>query len=376
MNISPAVLGGVDMARLFEKYTEENPPIQCFMPDSTWYKGSTSAFTPKGILWHDTGADNDTLRRYVQPADNDPNYQELIALIGKNKYGNDWEHIEKQAGLNCWVGRLADGKVTTLQAGPWTKRPWGCGSGSKGSLNDTHIQWEICQDAKTDKSYFADVYEESVQLSAYLCKKFNIDPHGTITYKGIKVPTIVCHWDSYNLKCGSGHGDIYDWTVMYDYLGIPKKSVNINDPYDNLIMQRIRDDIAAAMQPEPAHKDGWMKSGGKWYYYKDGKMLKSAWIIDKGDKYYLGADGAMLTGWQTINRLEYYFYSDGHMACDEWLGGYFINMDGNKDGTKGAWKSNSKGKWWQISDGRYPKNRSVRIDKKDYQFNKNGYLIT
>lgn len=364
------------MARLFEKYTEENPPIQCFMPDSTWYKGSTSAFTPKGILWHDTGADNDTLRRYVQPADNDPNYQELIALIGKNKYGNDWEHIEKQAGLNCWVGRLADGKVTTLQAGPWTKRPWGCGSGSKGSLNDTHIQWEICQDAKTDKSYFADVYEESVQLSAYLCKMFNIDPHGTITYKGIKVPTIVCHWDSYNLKCGSGHGDIYDWTVMYDYLGIPKKSVNINDPYDNLIMQRIRDDIAAAMQPEPAHKDGWCKLDGKWYYYKDGRMLKSAWIIDKGDKYYLGADGAMLTGWQTIDRLEYYFYSDGHMACDEWLGGYFINMDGNKDGTKGVWKSNSKGKWWQISDGRYPKNRSVRIDKKDYQFNKNGYLIT
>ena len=123
-------------------------------------------------------------------------------------------------------------------------------------------------------------------------------------------------------------------------------------------------------------KDGWVKSGGKWYYYKDGRMLKSAWIIDKGDKYYLGADGAMLTGWQTIDRLEYYFYSDGHMACDEWLGGYFINMDGNKDGTKGAWKSNSKGKWWQTSDGRYPKNRSVRISKKDYQFDKNGYLIT
>ena len=94
-------------------------------------------------------------------------------------------------------------------------------------------------------------------------------------------------------------------------------------------------------------KDGWVKSGGKWYYYKDGRMLKSAWIIDKGDKYYLGADGAMLTGWQTIDRLEYYFYSDG-----------------------------SKGKWWQTSDGRYPKNRFVRISKKDYQFDKNGYLIT
>lgn len=363
------------MARLFDKYTDQNPPIQCFMPDSTWYKGSTSAFTPKGILWHDTGADNDCLRRYVQPADNDPNYDELIQLIGKNKYGNDWEHIEKQAGLNCWVGRLADGKVTTLQAGPWTKRPWGCGSGSKGSLNDTHIQWEICQDAKTNKDYFADVYEESVQLSAYLCKKFGIDPHGTITYKGIKVPTIVCHWDSYNLKCGSGHDDIYDWTVMYDYLGIPKKSVNINDPYDNLIMQRIRDDIAAAMQPEPAHKDGWCQVDGKWYYYQNGQMVKSKWEIYKGQWYYLGSDGAMVTGWKSIKKVDYYFYDDGHCAQDEWIDGWFLDMEGQKNGRKGSWKKDSKGRWWQDSSGWYPRSRHVMIDRKEYEFNKDGYQI-
>ena len=363
------------MARLFQKYDEQNPPIQCFMPDSTWYKGSTAAFTPKGILWHDTGADNDCLRRYVQPADNDPHYAELIALIGKNKYGNDWEHIEKQAGLNCWVGRLADGKVTTLQAGPWTKRPWGCGSGSKGSLNDTHIQWEICQDAKTDIDYFADVYEESVQLSAYLCKKFGIDPHGTITYKGIKVPTIVCHWDSYNLKCGSGHGDIYDWTVMYDYLGIPKKSVNINDPYDNLIMQRIRDDIAAAMV-DPVHPDGWCKVDGKWYYYKDGKMLTSSWVLYKGDSYYLGADGAMVTGWQTVDQSECYFHSNGAMAREEWMDGLYLDQDGcQRYRHKGSWKKNDKGQWWQDTSGWYPKNRSVRINLKEYEFDKDGYLI-
>ena len=365
------------MARLFEKYTDQNPPIQCFMPDSTWYKGSTVDFTPKGILWHDTGCDNPWLKRYVQPADNNPKYDELIKLIGKNTYGNDWEHAEKQAGLNCWVGKLQDGTVTTLQAGPWDKRPWGCGSGSKGSLNDTHIQWEICQDAKKDKAYFADVYEESIQLSAYLCKKFGIDPLGTIIYKGIKVPTICCHWDAYEMSMGSGHDDVYDWTVMYDYLGIPKSSTNINDPFNNEIMKRIRNDIEKAMKdPGPTYSDGWHKIDGKWYYYKDGQPLKSSWIRYKGWKYYVGADGAMLTGWQTIDKLDYFFYKEGHMAQDEWIDGWFLGMDGYKMGDKGSWKSDDHGKWWQDNSGCYPKDRYVRIDQKDYHFDKDGYLMS
>lgn len=356
--------------RLYERYSEDNPPIQCFMPDSTWYKGS-GTFTPKGILWHDTGADNPWIKRYVQPADNAANKDELIKLIGKNTYGNDWEHTAKQAGLNCWVGKLADGKVSTVQTGPWNKRPWGCGSGSKGSLNDTHIQWEICQDAKTDVSYFGDVYEESVALSAYLCKMFNIDPEGTITYKGITVPTICCHWDSYNLRCGSGHGDIYDWTAMYEYLGISKK--NINDPFGNPIMQRIRSDIKKAMT-EPSKGDGWVQIDGKWYYYKNGIPMKNSWIAYKGDKYYLGADGAMVTGWQTIDRLDYHFGTEGAQTLDAWVDGWFLDMDGKKEGSKGSWKKNSRGSWWQSGEW-YPKNRIVRIDGKDYEFDSKGYLV-
>ena len=192
------------------KYNDSNKPIVCMQTQSTCYKG-TSTMTVKGVLWHSTGANNPTLKRYVQPSDNDPNKDALIKLIGKNQYGNDWNHIDRQAGLNCWIGKLADGTVATVQTMPWNYKPWGCGSGSKGSCNNGWIQFEICEDGLTDKSYFDKVYKEACEITAYLCKMYNIDPNGTVTVNGVKVPTILCHADSYDLKMGSNHGDIDHW---------------------------------------------------------------------------------------------------------------------------------------------------------------------
>ena len=192
------------------KYNDSNKPIVCMQTQSTCYKG-TSTMTVKGVLWHSTGANNPTLKRYVQPSDNDPNKDALIKLIGKNQYGNDWNHIDRQAGLNCWIGKLADGTVATVQTMPWNYKPWGCGSGSKGSCNNGWIQFEICEDGLTDKTYFDKVYKEACEITAYLCKMYNIDPNGTVTVNGVKVPTILCHADSYDLKMGSNHGDVDHW---------------------------------------------------------------------------------------------------------------------------------------------------------------------
>ena len=192
------------------KYNENNKPLVCMMTQSTCYKG-TSTMTPKGVLWHSTGANNPTLKRYVQPDDNAPNKDELIKIIGKNQYGNDWNHINRQAGLNCWIGKLADGTVATVQTMPWNYKPWGCGSGSKGSCNNGWIQFEICEDGLTDKNYFDKVYKEACEITAYLCKMYNIDPKGTVTVNGVKVPTILCHADSYDYKMGSNHGDVDHW---------------------------------------------------------------------------------------------------------------------------------------------------------------------
>ena len=60
---------------------------------------------------------------------------------------------------------------------------------------------------------------------------------------------------------------------------------------------------------ELSMKNGWQKSGSKWYYYENGKQVKSAWRKITGSNgtfwYYLGKDGVMLTGMQKINNKLY-----------------------------------------------------------------------
>ena len=216
------------------KYNEKNKPLVCMMTQSTCYKG-TRRFTPKGVLWHSTGANNPNLKRYVQPDDNAPDRAEWLVKLGKNAYANDWNHINREAGLNFWIGKLADGTVAAVQTMPWDYRPWGCGSGSKGSCNDTHIQFEICEDALTDASYFNACYQEACEMTAYLCKMFGINPKGTISYKGLQVPTIIDHTGSHALGLGSNHGDVQHWSRRY-----------------GKTMENVRNDVAAILAADGA----------------------------------------------------------------------------------------------------------------------------
>jgi hypothetical protein len=139
----------------------------------------------------------------------------MISLLGQNTSGTDWNHTEIQAGLNAWIGKLANGTVTSIQSMPWDYRPWGCGSGKKGSCNSGWIQFEICEDDLNNVDYFNKTYEEAVQLTAYLCKMYNLDPKGTVDFNGVKVPVILCHADAYKLGLGSNHADVLHWFKKY-----------------------------------------------------------------------------------------------------------------------------------------------------------------
>lgn len=147
----------------------------------------------------------------MQPDDKAADRDGWIKRLGKNQYNNDWNHCSQQIGLNFWIGKLADGTVAAVQTMPFDYRPWGCGSGPKGSCNNTHIQFEICEDALNDKAYFDACYKEACEMTAYLCKKFGIDPKGTTRCNGVTVPTIIDHAGSHEYGLGSNHGDIRYW---------------------------------------------------------------------------------------------------------------------------------------------------------------------
>ena len=97
------------------KYSDSNAPVKCIMTNSVCYKSETRRLADiKGVLWHSTGANNTSLKRYVQPSEDDPNYNELIALLGKNTAGNDWNHSSREAGVHYFIGKLANGTVSTV----------------------------------------------------------------------------------------------------------------------------------------------------------------------------------------------------------------------------------------------------------------------
>ncbi len=152
---------------------------------------------PKGIMVHSTGANNPNLKRYVGPDD---------GLLGANQYNNHWNQDKpdrRQVCVHAFIGKLADGSIATYQTLPWNHRGWHGGSGSKGSVNDTHISFEICEDGLTDAAYFNAIYKEAAELCAYLCKEYKLDPMAD----GV----IIGHFEGHKRGIASNHGDPNNW---------------------------------------------------------------------------------------------------------------------------------------------------------------------
>lgn len=118
---------------------------------------------PRGVMVHSTGANNPYLRRYVQPDDGE---------LGKNRYDNDWNRPGLPVCVHAFLGKKAGGGIAVYQTLPWEVQAWHCGR----SGNRTHLAFEICEDGLDDRAYFTAVYREAVELTAYLCRRFGLDP--------------------------------------------------------------------------------------------------------------------------------------------------------------------------------------------------------
>ena len=166
--------------------------VQQYLTRNDCYRAGRT-IRPQGVMVHSTGANNPSVARYV-PGDD---------VIGRNQYGNDWDRPGLEKCAHAFVGRFADGSVGTVQTLPWNRRGWHCGRGKNGSGNDTHISFEICEDGLEDASYFEAVYQEAVELTAYLCKEYNLDP--------LADGVVICHREGYHRGIASNHGDVLHW---------------------------------------------------------------------------------------------------------------------------------------------------------------------
>ena len=149
---------------------------------------------PIGIVVHSTGANNPNLRRYVAPDD---------GYLGTPS-SEHWNQSKTAVCVHAFIGKLKDGSIATYQILPFDVCCWGCGSGSRGSYNASHIQFEICEDGLADANYFNKVYTEAVEFCAYLCQTY-----------GIKVSAITTHCDAHKAGYASNHADVMHWFPRY-----------------------------------------------------------------------------------------------------------------------------------------------------------------
>ena len=123
---------------------------------------------------------------------------------------------------SCVHGFIDGNDGTAYQTLPWNHRGWHCGSGSKGSGNNTHIGVEMCEPAcikytsgsnftcsniATAKAVAKRTYETAVELFAMLCKKYSLDP--------LEDGVVISHKEGCARGIASNHGDPeHLWTQL------------------------------------------------------------------------------------------------------------------------------------------------------------------
>lgn len=145
-------------------------------------------------------------------------------------------------GVTAILGDFHKGAGRIILALPMAKgksrRNWGVGSGSKGSYNNSRVQWEVCEpsghtyaggtmigyDVAANAEYFARMWALLVKWNVYVAVEL-----------GLTAADICDHAESYKAGMGSNHGDLGHW--------LPKHGKSMND---------LRAEVAAILEDTQA----------------------------------------------------------------------------------------------------------------------------
>lgn len=159
--------------------------VEAILTKNPCYKTGRK-ITVKGLMLHSVGCSQ-------------PSAQVFIKNRNRAEYNNACVHgfIDGNTGI-------------IYQTLPWNHRGWHCGA----SANNTHIGVEMCEpacikytggatftcsDLTTARMVAAKTYAAAVELFAYLCKEYNLDP--------LADGVIISHAEGYKRGVASNHGD-------------------------------------------------------------------------------------------------------------------------------------------------------------------------
>lgn len=159
--------------------------IQSYLTKNDCYK-TKKTIAVKGIMLHSVGC-------------NQPSASVFVKSFNKS-------------GLEVCPHAFVDGNTgDTQQTLPWNHRGWHGG----GSSNDTHIGIELCEPSQIKytsgsaftcsnkakaKEVVTTTYNAAVELFAYLCEKYNLNP--------LADGVIISHSEGYKRGVASNHGDV------------------------------------------------------------------------------------------------------------------------------------------------------------------------
>lgn len=68
-----------------------------------------------------------------------------------------------------------------------------------------------------------------------------------------------------------------------------------------------------------------------WYYYDEDRSVHTGWLLYEGEWYWFDSDGWMeASGYASIDGVRYYFFSNGQMAYNQYVGLKYMNEDGQE----------------------------------------------
>ncbi len=124
---------------------------------------------------------------------------------------------------------------------------------------------------------------------------------------------------------------------------------------------------------------GWWKADGRWYYYKNGALLKNQWQLDSVGWCYLGSDGAMKTNaWVKDSHGWCYVGDSGYIVKSNWVkdDGKWYYLDEFGYMLANTWQLDSKGWCYLGADGAMKVNSWIK-DSVGWCFvGANGYCVT